>query len=87
MFPNTDAILDSNPVDIPYTLALGLKELLFLTFILFFGFCGFTLCFDKIYGSPLDDATIPNVSVYSDPSAPSTYLSVSSGMYEPLGTE
>lgn len=38
--------LDDNP-----DLSLGLKELVFLAFIFFFGFSGFSICVDKIYST------------------------------------
>lgn len=38
------------------TYSLGFKEFIFLTFIFFFGFCGFTICVDKLYsGEPAED--------------------------------
>ena len=43
--------------------SLGFKELLFLATILFIGFCGFTVCVEKIYGSP-DYNEINSITVY-----------------------
>jgi len=51
MIPNIDGSIDYgfNLPDDEATFTLGFKELIFLAFILFFGFCGFTVCVDKIY--------------------------------------
>ncbi len=47
------------------TFRLGLKELLFLAFILFIGFCGFTVCVDKIY-SVSSDRGIKSITVHDN---------------------
>jgi len=43
---------------------LGIKELLFLAFTLFIGFCGFTVCVDKIYAEH-DIHHIENITVHT----------------------
>lgn len=47
--------------EVPFS--IGLKELMFLAFILFFGFCGFTVCIDKIYEDN-SNAEIKSITVY-----------------------
>jgi len=50
MIPNIDGSVDYGfTLSDEATFTLGFKELIFLAFILFFGFCGFTVCVDKIY--------------------------------------
>ena len=71
MTPNIDGSIDYG-----FTLSndetsftLGLKELIFLAFILFFGFCGFTVCVDKIYSQDavkeIESVTVHNRSISS----------------------
>lgn len=54
--------------EIPFR--LGLKELLFLSFIFFFAFCGFTICVDKMYGevpmtTPIEKVILHDASAAS----------------------
>lgn len=51
--------------EIPYTFILGLKELVILSSILFVGFSGFSLCFDKIFIQPSQHKDIVNITMYT----------------------
>jgi len=66
MYPNSDVLASSDLTSFPNeeTFSLGLKELLFLAFILFIGFCGFTVCVDKIYSAP-DSNQIQSITVHN----------------------
>lgn len=46
--------------------SLGFKEFLFLTFIFFFGFCGFTICVDKLYNQEQTEDKIDSVTRHDD---------------------
>ncbi|NNE27722.1 MAG: hypothetical protein HKN09_12830 [Saprospiraceae bacterium] len=46
-----------------YSFSLGVKEVLFLSMILFFGFSGFSLCVEKIYASKTDKS-IDNITIH-----------------------
>ncbi len=48
------------------TYSLGFKEFIFLTFIFFFGFCGFTVCVDKLYNQEQNDKKIESVTRHDD---------------------
>jgi len=71
MIPNIDGSIDYgfNLPDDEATFTLGFKELIFLAFILFFGFCGFTVCVDKIYSEDsvkeIESVTVHNRSISS----------------------
>lgn len=43
---------------------IGLRELLFLATIFFFGFCGFTVCVDKIYSVSENQNEIESIMVH-----------------------
>lgn len=66
MYPNSDVLTSSDIASFTEeeTFSLGLKELLFLAFILFIGFCGFTVCVDKIYSAP-DTNQIQSITVHN----------------------
>ena len=64
MFPMNEAAPDGFDTEVPFTLLLGLKELLILTVILSLGFGGFSLCYDKIYNPDIYQEIIPNVTIY-----------------------
>ncbi len=53
----------------PYSFTLGLKELLFLGLMFFFGFCGFSVCVEKIYAqksdNTIEDVTVHNIDISS----------------------
>lgn len=57
--PTKDSIL----VAPERTFSLGFREFLFLALILFFGFCGFTVCVKTIYTSELKPE-IDAITVY-----------------------
>ncbi len=71
MTPNIDGSIDYGfPLsDNEASFTLGFKELIFLAFILFFGFCGFTVCVDKIYSEDavkeIESVTVHNRSISS----------------------
>ncbi|MBT8189835.1 MAG: hypothetical protein HKO89_07285 [Saprospiraceae bacterium] len=46
-----------------YSFTLGLKEFLFLSLIFFFGFCGFSVCIDKIYAQK-PDKSIKDITIH-----------------------
>jgi hypothetical protein len=46
--------------------SLGFKEFIFLTFIFFFGFCGFTVCVDKLYNQDQNEKKIQSVTRHDD---------------------
>jgi len=50
----------------PPAYTLGFKELLLLAFILFFGFCGFTICVDKLYSNDLQNDKINSVILHDE---------------------
>lgn len=54
----------SDKMNAPYS--LGFKEFLFLTFIFFFGFCGFTICVDKLYSQEQTEDKIDSVIRHDD---------------------
>ncbi len=80
MFPINEATPNGFDAEVPFTLLLGLKELLLLTVILCLGFAGFSLCFDKIYNPNTYQDSIPNVTVYS-PEVNDAYLTIASQSY------
>lgn len=66
---NDNYIFDENLGREAYSFTLGLKEFLFLSLIFFFGFCGFSVCIDKIYAQKPDksikDITIHDIEITS----------------------
>lgn len=46
--------------------SLGIRELLFLGTILSIGFCGFTVCVDKIYSVSLESNQIESITVHDN---------------------
>jgi hypothetical protein len=64
MLPVTDATPAGHQEEVPYTITLRIKELLLMSTILFMGFTGFSLSYDKIYNSTDDQDVIPFVTVY-----------------------
>ena len=68
MIPNIDGSIDYGfTISEDASFTLGFKELIFLAFILFFGFCGFTVCVDKIYSKDsvkeIESVTVHNRSI------------------------
>lgn len=45
------------------SIVLGFKEILFLALILFFGFCGFSVCAEKIYAQQ-DEKEIKSIKIH-----------------------
>lgn len=56
---------DENLGRYPYSFTLSLKELLFLGIIFFFGFCGFSVCVEKIYAEKDSQEQIENVTIHN----------------------
>ena len=64
MNPITDEkLFDENLGRYPYTFSLGVKEFLFLSMIFFFGFCGFSVCVEKIYAQK-SNKSIENITIH-----------------------
>ena len=60
---NEEYLFDESLGRYAYSFTLGVKEVLFLGIIFFFGFSGFSLCVEKIYASK-SDKSIDNITIH-----------------------
>ena len=60
---NEEYIFDESLGRHAYSFTLGVKEVLFLGIIFFFGFSGFSLCVEKIYATK-SDKSIDNITIH-----------------------
>ena len=75
---NEEYFFDESLGRYAYSFSLGVKEVLFLGMILFFGFSGFSLCVEKIYASKTDKS-IDNITIHQlelDAQEPLSYVDI-----------